>query len=73
VVEGGLFLGAVAAYAHGRPVVRGFRVLVAALLVLYVGNLFGPPPPGVTAVVGSILLMAPLAWWAGNRVGAPAP
>ncbi len=45
-----------------------FAGLVSLLLLIYIGNVFGPPPPSVSAIVasgtlGSGLLMA-WAWWA---------
>lgn len=43
LVETALFASAVAYYARGRRVGKGFWALVVTLLVLYVANLFGPP------------------------------
>ena len=45
-----------------------FSALIVFLMVIYVGNLFGPPPPSVNAIViagaigGAVLLL--WAWWA---------
>jgi hypothetical protein len=72
VVEAALFAGGVAVYlsatrardAVGRFALAGF---VAFLGLVYVGNLFGPPPPSVVAVawaglLGAGLLLAWAAW-----------
>src|SRR5262249_32832827 len=67
-IEGAMFAGAAIFYARGRPVSKGFWGLVAFLLVVYVGNVFGPPPPSVSAIIGSMVLLVPLIWWWGNRV-----
>jgi len=45
----------------------GFGFLAAALLVLYVGNLTGPPPPSVTAIwaagiAGGVIILAAALW-----------
>lgn len=45
----------------------GFGFFAAALLVLYVGNVFGPPPPSVTAlwavaIAGSVIILAAALW-----------
>jgi hypothetical protein len=44
-----------------------YVVFVAFLVLLYIGNLAGPPPPSVTAIwmagtAGAVLLLA-LSWW----------
>lgn len=58
-------------YASTRPRDRagryGFGFLAAALLVLYVGNMVGPPPPSVTAlwsaaIAGSVIILAAALW-----------
>jgi hypothetical protein len=58
-------------YASTRPRDRagryGFSFLAAALLVLYVGNVLGPPPPSVTAlwvvaIAGSVIILAAALW-----------
>jgi hypothetical protein len=69
-VESGLFLTAVAIYAKGRQLSRGFWALLATLSFLYLGNLFGPPPPSVAVVAGSLVVGVPLFWFWGNRVSA---
>jgi hypothetical protein len=44
-----------------------FAAYAALLLVLYLGNAFGPPPPGVKAVaatgIAAALILIPWAWW----------
>lgn len=69
-VEGLMFAGAVAFYAAGRRLSRGFWILMAILGLTYVGNVVGPPPPGVTPVAVSMVLLVPIVWWWGNRVSA---
>jgi len=46
----------------------GFFTLMAFLLLVYIGNTFGPPPPSVPAIywlamIGGVVLML-WAWWA---------
>jgi hypothetical protein len=48
--------------ATGRWATRG---LVAALLVIYLGNVFGPPPPGVEAIAWVGQAQWLLVAWAG--------
>ena len=57
-------------YARGRNLSKGFWALIATLGVIYVGNVAGPPPPGVTPVALSMVILVPLVWWWGNKVGA---
>jgi hypothetical protein len=63
-----LYLGATPPRTRARTI--GLWSLVALMLIIYVGNVFGPPPPSVTAlewtaVAGSVLL---LVWaWAVDR------
>ena len=70
VVEVLMYLGAVAFYASGRKMALGFWVMVAVLGATYVGNVVGPPPPGVTPVAVSMVILVPVVWWWGNKVGA---
>jgi len=72
-VEGSLFAAGIALYLtspEARPG-RGrlaFSLLAGTLAVIYLGNLFGPPPPGVTAVAVSGVVAAPALWAWGNWV-----
>ena len=53
--------------AKSRAGVIVFWSLVAFLLITYVGNLFGPPPPSAAIVAWSaqgIWLLSAWAWWA---------
>lgn len=68
LVEGILFLGAVALYAKTRSAGRGFWALMALLVVLYAANLLGPPPPNAIAIAVSQIALVPILWWWGNRV-----
>jgi hypothetical protein len=60
LVEGTLFALGVLAYARAtRPLGRsgtwGLAALVAALVAVYAGAVFGPPPPSATALAASAL------------------
>ena len=68
-VESLMFAGAVAFYAKGRRLSRGFWILIAVLGLTYVSNVVGPPPPSVNAVAVSMVALVPLVSWWGNRVG----
>lgn len=70
LVEGALFAAAVAFYTRGRRVGWGFRLLVATLVAIYLANVFGPPPPGLTAVAISGIVAVPLFWFWANRAEA---
>ncbi len=69
-VEVLMYVGAVLFYARGRNLSKGFWALIATLGAMYVGNVVGPPPPGVTPVALSMVVLVPLVWWWGNKVGA---
>jgi hypothetical protein len=72
VVEAALFVGGVTLYlaaTSARDAVGrfGFGAFVAFLVVIYVANLFGPPPPSPAAVawagpLGAALLLVWAAW-----------
>jgi membrane-bound metal-dependent hydrolase YbcI (DUF457 family) len=70
IVEIALFAGAVVYYARGRATGKGFWALVILLSAIYVANIVGPPPPSVTAVAVSVLVLIPALWFWGNRVDA---
>jgi hypothetical protein len=79
-VEVPLFVGGVALYANAtRPQDRigrwGLVGLVALLLVIYAGNLFGPPPPSATAIawVGQAQwLLVAFGYWVDDHRAPPA-
>jgi hypothetical protein len=71
VVESALFAAGLWVYARGRRLPPGFWALSAVLALVYLANLFGPPPPSVTAIALSGVLAMPLVWWWGNRVAYP--
>ena len=70
VVEGLLFACGVALYrqaTRGRPGAARFAGLGAFLVVVYLANVFGPPPPSVSAIgiaglLGALLIVAWAAW-----------
>ncbi|MBX7186046.1 MAG: hypothetical protein K1Y01_12960 [Vicinamibacteria bacterium] len=70
LVEGLMYAGAVLFYAYGRRMSVGFWILIAVLGATYVANVVGPPPPGVTPVALSMVILVPIVWWWGNKVGA---
>jgi hypothetical protein len=70
-VELGLFAAGLLAYARGRRVGWGFWALAGVLMTVYLANVFGPPPPSVTAIAVSGIVAIPLVWWWGNRVSYP--
>jgi membrane-bound metal-dependent hydrolase YbcI (DUF457 family) len=67
-VEGALFVAAVVYLVRERRAGKGFWTLITTLLVLYLANLFGPPPPNMTAVAVSAIVLFPLVWFWGNSV-----
>jgi hypothetical protein len=69
IVEGLMFAAAVFFYARDRRVTKGFWWLMGVLVALYLVNLVGPPPPSVPAIAISCLVLMPILWWWGNRVG----
>ena len=68
IVESMMFVGAVAYYARGRAVGKGFWGLVSLLVTIDVANIAGPPPPSVTAIAVSCLVLIPVLVFWGNRV-----
>ena len=46
---------------------KGFWSLIAVLAAIYVANVVGPPPPNVTAIAVSVLVLTPVLWFWGNR------
>jgi len=70
-IETAMYIAAVWLYAstttaRDRIGGVGFSVLVAFLFVVYVGNIFGPPPPSSTLVAASTLalwILVPIAAW----------
>jgi membrane-bound metal-dependent hydrolase YbcI (DUF457 family) len=55
LVEGALFLAGVVLYLRtttpkNKTGIYSFWALIAFLVVIHVGNLFGPPPPSVSAI-----------------------
>jgi hypothetical protein len=68
-VEGLLFVAAAWVYAKGtrardRVGSVGLASLIVLLVVIYAGNIFGPPPPSVPAVAWSAQAMWLLVAWA---------
>jgi hypothetical protein len=82
-VEGALFIAALALYlattrARNRRGALGFWGFVAFLLVAYVSNIIGQPPPGVTAIavvalIGTAISLAWIGWFDRNRELRAAP
>lgn len=70
IVESLMFAGAVLYYARRRVTGKGFWALVGLLVVIDVANILGPPPPSVTAIAVSCLVLMPALWLWGNRVSA---
>jgi hypothetical protein len=74
VVELAMFAIALALYLGHSPRIRRGRVFAFAglLLLIYAGNVVGPPPPSAMAVAITVLVGFPLfgwfAWWADRSV-----
>jgi hypothetical protein len=81
VVEGAMFAAGVWLYVRAAPArdrigTWAFWGLVAFLVLSYLGNVFGPPPPSVAAIAiagiaGGVLFTA-WAWWIDRHRGAAA-
>ena len=71
IVEFGLFAVGIALYARATRAADGVGRwglvgLVTVLVVAHLGNLFGPPPPSVTAIAvagNALWLIVLLGWW----------
>ena len=80
IVEGAMFAAGVWIYARSAPARDrtgsfAYWGLVGFLGLAYLGNVFGPPPPGVTSIAiagiaGGIVFTA-WAWWIDRHRGAP--
>jgi membrane-bound metal-dependent hydrolase YbcI (DUF457 family) len=68
VVESLMFAAGVFYYARRRTAGFGFWALIATLVAIDVANILGPPPPSVTAIAVSCLVLIPVIWFWGNRV-----
>lgn len=68
-MEGLMFATAVWVYARGRRMSAGFWALIATLGLIYMANIFGPPPPGISAIALSMITLVPIVWWWGNKTG----
>jgi hypothetical protein len=67
VVEITMFLAGLGLYASTRRPRASFWALMILLFVLYLGAVFGPPPPNVKVLALSGLagwILMPWAWWA---------
>lgn len=72
LVEGALFIAGTWLYARGTTAADrtgryAFWSLIAFLVVIYLGNIFGPPPPndtaiGLVGILGTAILLAWSAW-----------
>jgi hypothetical protein len=69
LIEGTLFLWGVRIYSHSMRPIDGigkwaFRLYVGFLVLVYLTNIFGPPPPSEKAIGYLGLSMWLLVWWA---------
>ena len=67
IVETSMLIAAIVVYARGRRPRPSFWLLIALLLVFYLGAAFGPPPPDVrtlgwTAIAGFVIIVPWAAW-----------
>jgi hypothetical protein len=81
VVEGAMFAAGVWIYVRAAPArdrigAWAFRGLIAFLVLSYLGNVFGPPPPSVTAIaiagIAGGALFTAWAWWIDRHRGTAA-
>ena len=67
-VETTMFASGIAVYARTKRPRASLWALLAVLFALYLGSIFGPPPPNVTALgvtaLAGIAVILPWAWWA---------
>lgn len=81
IIETLIFLGGAAVYMTSTKAVNakgtfGFLGLIVLLLLIYVSNLLGPPPPGETAiaiVANLVWLFVLMAWWVDRNRNAATP
>jgi hypothetical protein len=72
-VEGSMLaLGGWLAYKGGVPP-KGLAFFLGFLVLVYLGAVFGPPPPSETAMAASGLGQWLLVWWAAKIDGTPRP
>ena len=72
-VEGSLLaLGGWLAYKGGVPP-KSLALLLGFLVLMYLGAVFGPPPPSESAMAASGLGQWLLVWWAAKIDRAPRP
>jgi membrane-bound metal-dependent hydrolase YbcI (DUF457 family) len=81
-IECAMFAAAVAIYVRSSPArdrigTYAFWSLIGFLALAYAGNVFGPPPPSVSAIAylgfAGGLLFAVWAWWADRHRGSVKP
>ena len=67
-VETTMFAAGIAVYARTKRPRASLWALLAVVFALYLGSIFGPPPPNVTALgvtaLAGIAVILPWAWWA---------
>jgi hypothetical protein len=67
-IETAMFAAGIAVYAAAKRPRRSMWALLIVLFALYLGSIFGPPPPnvsalGMTALIGTAIIL-PWSWWA---------
>ena len=82
IVECAIFAAGVWIYVRSAPArdrtgAWAFWGLIGFLVIAYLGNAFGPPPPNVQAIaiagIAGFALFTAWAWWADRHRGAPSP